>query len=112
MLAVSWNKTFKANCTKKYDDWLAIEGINNETKAGNLKAPPWKEIIKCILDAWAAIPSEIVKELSINCVLSLPTDRSCDNLICHFKEGQCEVMRLQLTILQDEENPFEIRKPI
>ena len=35
----SWNKTFKANCAEKYDDWLVTEKVNNETEAGNLKAP-------------------------------------------------------------------------
>ena len=71
---VAWNKTFKANCTEKYDDWLATEGTNNETEAGNLKAPPRKQIVKWILDAWAALPSEMIKESFIHCALSLPTD--------------------------------------
>ena len=48
---VSWNKTFKAHCTERYDDWLAAEGIDKETEAGNLKAPPRRSIIKWILDA-------------------------------------------------------------
>ena len=37
---VSWNKPFKAKATEKYDQWLAEEGINQLTPAGNLKAPP------------------------------------------------------------------------
>ena len=45
----SWNKTFKANCPEKYNDWLVTEKINNETEADNLKAPPGKEILKWIL---------------------------------------------------------------
>ena len=48
---VSWNENFKANCTEKYDDWLATDGINNEMKGGNVKAPAWKEIIKSILSS-------------------------------------------------------------
>ena len=43
---VWWNKTFKANCTEKYDDCLAAERINNEVEADDLKVPPRKEIIK------------------------------------------------------------------
>ena len=43
---VSWNITFKANCTEPNDDWLATEGINNKTKVDNLEAPQRKEFIK------------------------------------------------------------------
>ena len=106
---VARNKTFEANCTEKYADWLATEGTNNETEAGNLKAPPRKEIVKWILDAWAALHSE---ESFIHCALGLPTDGSLGHRIHCFKEGQpCfqgrEVLRSQLMFLQDEQNPFE-----
>ena len=37
---VSWNKSFKALVTEKYDQWLAEVGINRESEAGNLKPPP------------------------------------------------------------------------
>ena len=33
---VSWNKLLKALATKKYEKWLAEEGINQETLNGNL----------------------------------------------------------------------------
>ena len=73
-------------------------------EAGNLKAPPQKEIRKWILDAWAARPSKMIKESFIHCELSLPTDGSRDEFIHCFKEEQpCfqgrEVLRLQLMIL-------------
>lgn len=60
---VSWNKTFKPNCSEKYDDWLAREGINNEMEASNLKVPPREQIVKWIFDAWAALALEIIKNL-------------------------------------------------
>ena len=50
-----WNKPFKAICTRKYDEWLAEEGILNETAEGNLKAPPRKRIVQWILDSWASL---------------------------------------------------------
>ena len=43
----------------------------NKTEASNAKAPPWKEILKCILDVWAALPSELIKESFIHCASSL-----------------------------------------
>ena len=68
----------------------------NETEAGNLKAPPRKEIIKWILDV-AALSSEMIKETLIHCALSLPTDGSREDLTHCFKEVQpcfqgCEVL--------------------
>ena len=41
---VSWNKSFKAMCTERYDQRLAAEGIHNETEEGNLKVPARKRI--------------------------------------------------------------------
>ena len=60
----------------------------------------------------APLPSKMVKELFINCALSLLTDISRDNLIHCLKEEQpcfqgLEVLHLQLMILQDEENTFQ-----
>ena len=105
-------RLFKASCTETYDDWLATEGINNETEASNLKAASRKDIIKWIFIAWEALPPEMIKESFMHCTLSLPTDGLSDDLIHCFKEGQPyfqgpEVLSLQLMILQDEENSFE-----
>ena len=52
----------------------------------------------------------MIKGSFVQCALSI--DESRDYLINYFKEGQpCfqgrEVLRLQLMILQDEENPLE-----
>ena len=109
---VSGNKTFKANCIVKYDGWLATERITNKTEEGNLKALPRKKIIKWILDACVALPSEIIKEPFIHCALSLSTDGSYDDLIHCFKKGQScfqgrEALLWQLMTMQDEENPFK-----
>ena len=34
---IVWNKPFKAMCTEKYDQWLAEEGIHNETAKAILR---------------------------------------------------------------------------
>ena len=44
---VSWNKPFKSSCTEKYDEWLGTVRINEETAAGNLRAPPRRAIAHC-----------------------------------------------------------------
>lgn len=110
---VSWNKTFKAECTERYDDWLAEEGINNETVEGNLKAPPRRAVVKWILDAWSALPSNMIKDSFMHCGLNLPADGSLDHQIHCFKDKQpCaqgrELLRTQLSILDEPQNdPFQ-----
>lgn len=61
---------------------------------------------------WAALPSEMIKELFTHCALILLMDRSHDNLIHCLKEGQpCfqgrKVLGSQLKILQNENNIFK-----
>ena len=65
-LTFHWNKTFKANCTGKCNDWLAKERIINETEVSKLKAPPRKVVIKCILDVWAVFTSEMIRVVLYN----------------------------------------------
>ena len=91
---------------------MVTKKIDNETKAGNLNLPPRKEVLKWLLNAWAALPSEMTKDSFIHCASILPNDGSRDDLVhCFKKREPCfqgsEVLRSQLTILQDEENPFE-----
>ena len=40
-----FEKSFKANVTKKYDEWMAVEA-HFFTAAGNMQAPPRREIVK------------------------------------------------------------------
>jgi hypothetical protein len=111
---VSWNKPFKASCTEKYDQWLAEEGIHNETAENNLKAPPRKRVVQWILDSWDSLPAEIVKRSFKACALNINVDGSEDYVIHCFKENQpCaagrEMLKSQMEVsrdLEDETNPF------
>ena len=66
---------------QKYGQWLAEEGINQLTPAGNLKAPPRRTIVKWILEAWSEISPEIIRRSFKVCALNLATDGSEDTLI-------------------------------
>lgn len=109
---VCWNKPFKAIATEMYDQWLAEEGINQETAAGNLKPPPRRTIINWILDSWNKLSPDMIKQSFQSCGLNLPNDGSKDNEIHCFKEKQpCEkgreILASQLSILTEkDENPF------
>ena len=46
---------------------MTAEGIHKETEVRNLKAPPRRSIIRWILDAWAALPSEMIKNSFMHC---------------------------------------------
>ena len=60
---VSWNKPFKATCTKK--EWLAgYRGNSRRNSCWNLKLSPKSTILEWILDSWAELPTEVIKKLS------------------------------------------------
>lgn len=109
---VSWNKPFKSPCTEKYDEWPGTVGINEETAAGNLRAPPRRAILQWVLDAWAELPTEVIKRSFTSCALNFPVDGSNDDTIHCFKEGQpCSkgraMLQTQLDILRKQDaNPF------
>ena len=110
---VSWNKPFKPSCTEKYDHWLSIVGIPEETASGSLKTPPRRAILQWILDSWAELHADVIKKSFTTCALNLPVDGSRDDNIHRLKKGQpCSsgkpMLKSQLGILSEPEtNPFE-----
>ena len=98
----------------KYDEWLAEEGILNETAEGNLKAPPQKQIVQWILDSWASLPNEVIKKSFKSCGLNINVDGSEDDVIHCLKQAQpCaagrDMLKSQMDVLkdlEDETNPF------
>lgn len=106
--ALRWNKVFNSSCTEKYDEWLGTVGIHKETSAGNLKVPPRRAILQWILDAWAKLPTDVIKHSFTSCALNLNVDGSNDDVIHCFKDGQpCStgraMLRTQLDILREPE---------
>ena len=79
---------------------------------GNLKAPPRKTIVQCVLAAWNQVSKESVIKAFRCCALSLPNDGSKDDEIHCFKENQSysagrNLLKSQLAILtKDNPNPF------
>ena len=63
-------------------------GIQKETEAGNLKAPPTRTNLKWIIDLWEELPTDLLTKSFKSCALSLPTDSSADDTIHCFKEGE------------------------
>jgi len=75
-----WNKPFKANVTEKYDEWMAGEA-HSFTAAGNMRAPPWREIVKWILSAWDGLDKTMIINSFKNCALTIAEDGSEDGHI-------------------------------
>ncbi|PFX11530.1 Pogo transposable element with KRAB domain [Stylophora pistillata] len=94
---LSWKKPFKSSCTENYDEWQGTVGINEETAAENLRAPRRRAILQWILDAWAELPTEVMKRSFPSCALNLPVEGSNDDTIHCSKEGQpCSTGRAML----------------
>ena len=88
---------------------LAEEGIHNETVEGNLKTPPRKRIAQWILESWASLPAEVIKQSFKSCGLNINVDGSEDDAIHCFKESQpCaagrEMLKSQMEVLKDLED--------
>ena len=83
----SWNKPFKAACTKKV--WWMAGNCRNSQRNGCWKLEGCNKgaILQSILDAWLDLPTEVIKESSRSCALKLSFDGSCDNVIHCFKDG-------------------------
>ena len=67
------------------------------------------------VDAWAELPTNVIKNSFTSCTLNLPVDGSKDDAIHCFKEGQpCSngkaMLHTQLDNLREPEaNPFECK---
>ena len=84
---VVWNKPFKANVTEKYDEWMAGEA-HAFTAAGNMHAPPRRELVKWILVAWDGLNKRMIIDSFKSCALTVAVDGSEDRHIHCFKENQ------------------------
>ena len=109
---VSWNKPFKQHCAESYDKWLSTVGIFTETECGNLKAPPRRDIVLWILDAWNQLSRDMIRKSFVSCALTCATDGSEDDKItCFKKDNPCsagrKMLKKQIEFMNaPEENPF------
>ncbi len=83
---VCWNRPFKANMTRCYDDWIASENFEL-TAAGNLKAPSLDLVASWISKSWNEISPELIKKSFKCCGITAAADGSEDNEITCLKEG-------------------------
>ena len=100
---VVWNKPFKAKVTEQYDEWM-----------GNMRAPPRKEIVKWILEAWAGLDSTMIIDSFKCCGLTVAWNGSEDDHIHCFKENQpchsglARLKAVQQAMIQSRESdPFD-----
>lgn len=68
-LDVSLNKPFKSNIRCSWNEWM-INGPRETTKAGNLKRPSLVKVCEWIVNAWNAIPKEMVMKSFLKCGIS------------------------------------------
>ena len=92
---VVWNKPFKANVTE-----MACEA-HSFTAAGNMRAPPRREIVKWILAAWDGLDKTMIINSVKSCALTVAVDGSEDGHIQCFKENQpCRAGLERLKVVQ------------
>ena len=96
-----------------YDEWMA-NGQHTFTAAGNMRAPPRREIVQWIIEAWNDLDKDIIVNSFKCCALTLAVDGSQDELIHCLKPSQpCHSGLAQLKAVQQqlqqtlENDPFQ-----
>ena len=99
--------------TERYDEWMA-NGQHTFTAAGNMRAPPRREIVQWIIEAWNDLDKDIIVNSFKCCALTLAVDGSQDELIHCLKPSQpCHSGLAQLKAVQQqlqqtlENDPFQ-----
>ncbi|CAI7885863.1 unnamed protein product [Closterium sp. NIES-54] len=87
-LDVSINKSFKASVRQQYQKWFREVGQEQLTRAGNLKKPPPKVIVRWISRAWKTVPAELIKRAFLTCGISNALDGSEDGLAMAHRRSQ------------------------
>lgn len=83
---VSWNRSFKCNFSKSYEEWMA-NGDHTFTPSGNLRPPSFELITKWVKSAWNDIPKEQIIASMKQCGVTNATNGSEDNLIDFVKQN-------------------------
>ena len=77
------------------------EGAHSFTAAGNMLAPPRREIVQWVLEAWDSLNRELIIRSFRSCALTVAPDGSEDDQIHCLKEGQlCHAGLDRLTSIQ------------
>ena len=84
------------------------------TAAGNMRAPPRREIVKWILAAWDGLDKRMIIDSFKSCALTVAVDGSEDGHIHCFKENQpCRAGLERLKVVQQamsnsrDKDPFD-----
>lgn len=81
-------------------------GQHTFTAAGNMRAPPRREVVQWILEAWNDLDKEIIVNSFKSCALTLAVDGSEDELIHCLKPSQPWAVQQQLQQTL-ENDPFQ-----
>lgn len=119
---VSWNHPFKAKIRLYYEEWMMM-GDHEKTKAGNLKAPPMEVYLQWIVDAWKALPKNLIEKSFKTCGITNDMNGLEDDQIhCFAKDSPipsglsklsaartdqfCAQIMEQIDLNEDENNEF------
>ena len=107
-LDVSLNKPFKDGVRKQWMQWMA-DGIHKSTATGRQKKALEELICLWILQAWNAIPSEMIASPFLKCGITNNLDGSEDELVYNSAKNTLELDDSSIENLfeSDPESEFE-----
>ena len=92
------------------DLWLA-DGTHELTAHGNMRAPPRRQTIEWVLEAWEELPTDVITRLFKVSALCTNLDPSEDDQIVCIKHGPCQNLLKKLKVGQLDDvgsDPFDI----
>ena len=73
--SVVWNKPFKGQIMKSYDEWL-VSGLHQYTEAGDMKPPSWYLVVEWILESSKRFQKNLTIKSFKSCRLNLKINGS------------------------------------
>ena len=86
------------------------KGINRQAKADNLKAPPRKQIVNWILEAWAQLTPELISKSFLVSGLTANDDQ-WDQIACFKEHKSCSGGLATIQAAMAEQNEEEEKNP-
>uniref|UniRef100_A0A8R1DQJ4 HTH CENPB-type domain-containing protein n=1 Tax=Caenorhabditis japonica TaxID=281687 RepID=A0A8R1DQJ4_CAEJA len=84
---VYWNAPFKAHIRRQYEDYM-VHGQKSFTPSGNMRAPPMDIYLGWIINAWDALPSDLIVRSFRGCGLGPGLNGEDDDYIQCFKQDR------------------------
>ena len=110
-LDITVNKPFKDQLRTKWENWM-MGGIHEYNKTGQMKRPSYKDIVAWIVESWAAVNKNCVRNGFIKArgekVVSVDSDYVHDDTFSEMEAEEIPNTRLILSVSSPMKNFLDL----